>query len=65
MCVRTIRFDASALHAGVTPEHAARTPPAWECSYRVNRALSAGTWQRVTPRSRAVRGPPQALGRPR
>ena len=27
---------------------------------RVNWALAAGTWQRVTPRSRAVRGPPQA-----
>ena len=26
---------------------------------RVNWALAAGTWQRVTPRSRAVRGPPQ------
>lgn len=29
------------------------------CRFRVSWALAAGTWQRVTLRSRAVRGPPQ------
>jgi hypothetical protein len=34
-----------------------RAPPRFR--YRVNWALAAGTWQRVIPRRRAVRGPPQ------